>query len=741
MTIRSLQLIFSGVLLACPLLAAPARAEPAPQTLARFEADTQVGVRITSVIRTRDRAWYGLAAAGGQFNHGAIWSAVGSQSVQVLYSFTGEADGGAPTALAEGASGQLYGVSFRETSALIFRFQPGSGLTIVAERPWTDDYAVRPALVHGQNGVIYGTLGTDGQIFRIDRNGSVQTVYSFGGAAAGSAIDGLVAADNGDLYGTTYLSRSDNGTTREGKTLFRWTSRRGLSTLYTFDTTTEAGRSRTLSLAIGADGAVYGAEQSPSTALFRYARGGVQLFSSAGGLQLLTSAPDGSLYGLRRVDIVSQAGTPFNATSTPQLDVVKVAADGSLSSVAMLARPSAAPFATALLYADGALYGAVINDYDPYSVLFSVTTTGAYSELARLVNYPRGRQPQSLARATDGSWYGITRSGGDYNSGVVFRVRRGALSVLHSFHGEQDGANPNALTLGSDGNLYVRTQLGGALGSGSLVRVTQDGALSVLHAFELAREGEGSALIEREPGVFYTANLSAPFGALVKLTRDGAMDDVYAFNQDDNAYNLPDTLLVGRDGNFYGTTPGKYGPLLPPQFGAGDIYRVTPTGQFTRLAKFRTSDPIPGYGPLSIVQARDGVFYVATAMLPFIAEDQSYGNLLAITFDPLQVKRIASFKTGRPESLVMLGDGRMLGTTSGVSVTSDTGESSMTRPTIFQMTAGGEVKTLYTMPQSQAALPCGPAPAFTDLHEGPSRSLVAVFSCQYGTSEIFSLKP
>jgi uncharacterized repeat protein (TIGR03803 family) len=67
----------------------------------------------------------------------------------------------------------------------------------------------------------------------------------------------------------------------------------------------------------------------------------------------------------------------------------------------------------------------------------------------------------------------------------------------------------------------------------------------------------------------------------------------------DEAYDS--TLVLGTDGNFYGSLADLY---------AGTVYVVTPQGQLSTLYTF--CDPECGYQPMGIIQATDGNLYGTT---------------------------------------------------------------------------------------------------------------------------------
>ncbi len=69
-------------------------------------------------------------------------------------------------------------------------------------------------------------------------------------------------------------------------------------------------------------------------------------------------------------------------------------------------------------------------------------------------------------------------------------------------------------------------------------------------------------------------------------------------------------MIQGIDGNFYGSTASG-GPGLCKS-GCGTIFKITPTGTLTTLHKFNVSDGEDPVGPL--VQTNSGIFYGTTAI-------------------------------------------------------------------------------------------------------------------------------
>jgi hypothetical protein len=88
-------------------------------------------------------------------------------------------------------------------------------------------------------------------------------------------------------------------------------------------------------------------------------------------------------------------------------------------------------------------------------------------------------------------------------------------------------------------------------------------------------------------------------GAIFQYDFQGDFIDFYDFP---SAYQEPQTLFIGGDGNIYGQTLG-YGCSCP-----GDFYQITPgTGTYTDLSTFTSSTITSIGGPF--VQASDGNFY------------------------------------------------------------------------------------------------------------------------------------
>jgi uncharacterized repeat protein (TIGR03803 family) len=186
-----------------------------------------------------------------------------------------------------------------------------------------------------------------------------------------------------------------------------------------------------------------------------------------------------------------------------------------------------------------------------------------------------GSQPDTLpVVGPDGAIYGMTSVGGQYGNGVIYRFDRDThrYKVLHTFsaldtNGENaDGATPGmALTRGPGDVIYGMASFGGLNGSGTVFQFKPSGEFTVLHTF--------SAL------------------------------DANGLNQD-GAYPLR-AMVVGNDGNLYGTTrTGGPNPCLFTK-GCGVAWMIDGKGNFTVLHSFAASE---GHAA-SLLQGIDGYFY------------------------------------------------------------------------------------------------------------------------------------
>jgi uncharacterized repeat protein (TIGR03803 family) len=176
---------------------------------------------------------------------------------------------------------------------------------------------------------------------------------------------------------------------------------------------------------------------------------------------------------------------------------------------------------------------------------------------------------ESLAQGANGDFYGATWGGGAGNGGTIFKITpTGTLTTLYSFCVVNypfcgDGSNPIGPVLGRDGNFYGTTASGGANGEGSVFKITSSGTLTTIYSF--------------------CASVACTDGA---DARNG--------------------IILGSDGNFYGTT--YYGGTHDE----GTIFKVTPAGVLTTLHSFDGTD---GYDQIGVLfQATNGALYGQTTM-------------------------------------------------------------------------------------------------------------------------------
>jgi uncharacterized repeat protein (TIGR03803 family) len=136
-----------------------------------------------------------------------------------------------------------------------------------------------------------------------------------------------------------------------------------------------------------------------------------------------------------------------------------------------------------------------------------------------------------------------------------------SFKVLHSFTGGTDGCSPSGgLILDGSGNLYG-TAVGSSCEScGTVFKIAPSGSETVLHSFTCGSNGEGpdDTLVMDEKGNLYGATVeggSIGCGVIFKVTPTGREKTVHDFTgQPDDGCIAEGTLIIDKDGNFFGTT-------------------------------------------------------------------------------------------------------------------------------------------------------------------------------------------
>jgi uncharacterized repeat protein (TIGR03803 family) len=292
---------------------------------------------------------------------------------------------------------------------------------------------------------------------------------------------------------------------------------------------------------------------------------------------------------------------------------------------------------------DGNFYGVTWDGKKSDGTVFKLAPSGALNTLhifCSELHCVDGALPfAGVMQAANGVLYGTAARGGirAFNicpnstgdtCGVIFQIApSGGYSVLYEFCQQTncaDGDNPQAtLVQGRNGNIYGTTFTGGAgtAGDGGTVfEVTASGKLTTLYSFctqTNCSDGAGpNSLILGANGNFYGTTLtggSQQDGAVFEVAPSGKLATLYSFCSLSNCADgrVPNGILQATDGNFYGTTLGGAGDCVN---GCGTVFQLTPSGKLTTLYQFCSlAKCADGYNPRAgLVQGTDGNLYGTT---------------------------------------------------------------------------------------------------------------------------------
>ncbi len=352
------------------------------------------------------------------------------------------------------------------------------------------------------------------------------------------------------------------------------------------------------------------------------------------------------------------------------------------------------------------------------AVAFSIATAiglsaQTFTQIASF-DVANGASPQSaLIQATDGNFYGTAAAGGpnqgcgsSFGCGTVFAVTpTGTQTSFYSFCSQPncaDGAFPVAgLIQGTDGNFYGTTASGGTssncdLGCGTVFQITPAGALTTLYSFSGPDGAEpfAGSLIYGTDGNFYGTTASGGangnYGTIFNITPSGTLTTLYSFCAQpgcSDGYAPYAGLVLGADGNFYGTT------YAGGTYSSGTAFTFNPTtGTLTTLYSFCSqSGCADGNGPYGgLIQGTDGNFYGTTEIGG--ANDNGTVFQLNIGTPPPTLTTLYSFSgpDGKfPQAgLIQASDGNFYGVTIEGGANSD--------GTAFAITSTGTLTTLYS---------------------------------------------
>ena len=233
-----------------------------------------------------------------------------------------------------------------------------------------------------------------------------------------------------------------------------------------------------------------------------------------------------------------------------------------------------------------------------------------------------GWMPFGLTSGPDGNIYGATAGGGDNGFGSVFKISPDdSIEVITSFTDTGDELNPgevpaSGLINGLDGFLY------GSESGGTIFKTSSSGIVTTL----ASSSNLTSRLLQAPDGNFYATTMTGGVneeGSVIKIRTNGVVSTLYSFTsfiEGDSVFGAtgyntyPTPLSLGTNGNLYGVA------LWGGTNGAGEVFKITPAGSYTRLHSF--SDSLSGFGdslldkyggwPHGLTLGNDNNFYGVT---------------------------------------------------------------------------------------------------------------------------------
>lgn len=212
-----------------------------------------------NLVEATDSSFYGITNEGGAHNGGTIFKITEGGVLSTVYDFCsleGCTDGGGPLGgLTQGSDGNLYGTTMMggtSNQGTVFKVTQNGILTTLysfcAQPNCTDGSGPMGTLVEGSDKALYGTTIVGGlacsggygdgcgTVFRITRDGTQTVLHAFQGPDGDVPRAGLVQANDGKLYGTTFGDGIDTA-----GTVFSITTAGTFNTLHVFEGTDGAG--------------------------------------------------------------------------------------------------------------------------------------------------------------------------------------------------------------------------------------------------------------------------------------------------------------------------------------------------------------------------------------------------------------------------------------------------------------------------------------------------------------------
>ncbi len=362
---------------------------------------------------------------------------------------------------------------------------------------------------------------------------------------------------------------------------------------------------------------------TPATAapVFSLAAG---TYTTAQADSITDSTAGASIYYTTDGSTPTTASTPYKGTLTvaksETLKAVAVAPGDSLSAVASATYTIQPVVATPVFSPPPGTYSSsqsvTIGDATSGAVIYYTTNgtvpTTSSAKYTGPITVSATETIDAIAVAT-----GYTESplaNGPYTIGSA-SIKE---TTLYDFGGQtNDGKTPlGAIIQGSDGNFYGTTALGGAYGVGAVFKITPGGSESVLYSFSGTIDGSldgaepEAALIEGSDHNFYGTTFAGGQnndGTVFMVTPAGIETVLHSFNADTEAAYPAAPLIIGSDGNFYGTTTSG-------STSSGTVFTITPAGAesvvyaFSRghRPQFLWHDRERGCRGLRFVLQRDG---------------------------------------------------------------------------------------------------------------------------------------